>query len=284
MRTYHHFQLPYRFYWWLIIAVLLYAFNTLYKYIYAPFKIRQSQRQPGTVSYQACEITDLPAHITPHFLRTVPPLASAGFVTQGCATRMIPETHLESYVSLWVNQKLQDTAQIITVVVRPAGGTTKVVNSTLFRTEFTDETSIITTNSGSGGVFPRDPNVAGISSPALQDIGELYRLHRARVAYHRGSRKPTIPVFKDATASLQNEHHKTFERLITARYYDYDPASDEYIPTMRGAFLMTYKMLTPFKQIQKRRKQTAAVKEMRRVGFERLAPQPAVVPPTEAAN
>ena len=266
-----HFYLHNRLFLWLLIAAAVYLYGYVAKYLYGPFKIRQSQRQPGTVSYQGCELTELPGHVSPHFLQTVPPVAAAGFITLGCATRNIPANNLESYVSLWVNPKLQDTAQIITIVSRPVTGGIKIVNSIFLRTDFTNDTAIVTANSATGSVFPKDPDVAGIAVPALQDIGELYRLHRARVAYHRGNRKPTIAQFKDAPSHLQDEHHKTFERLLKAGYYDYDAASDEYIPTMRGAFLMTYKLLTPFKQIQRRRKKTAAEKEMRLVGYEMTA-------------
>jgi hypothetical protein len=237
-------------------------------YILAPFKIRQNQRKPARTYYTACEITELPPHVSSYFLTNAPTLASCGFTTLGSATHKNPESGQESYVSLWVNQKTKDTVQIITVVTPSATGQTKIASLVTFRTEHADDSAIVTSNTKSSGIFPKDPKVSSIRVAGLSDLSELYRLHRARISRDNTSRRPTLTKFVDTASRIQLEHTETFERLIEAGYYVFDAAADEYIPTIRGAFLMTYRLLPPFRQIQRMRKNRAAVKEMREVGFE----------------
>ena len=63
------------------------------------------------------------------------------------------------------------------------------------------------------------------------------------------------------------EHESTHHRLVRAGYYYVDEVNESYVPTFKGAFFMTYRLLTPFKQIQKFVKDRRANRTLRELGF-----------------
>lgn len=136
-----------------------------------------------------------------------------------------------------------------------------------FLTQFSDGTAIVTSNTSSAGVFPRDPKVSSVRCPGIRDFGLLYRFHRARVERARGGRAATLDHMKDARTRMENDWTQTFERLVGAGYYSIDQARELYVPTLKGAFLMTYRLLPPFKQIQKLRRDRLAERTLRELGF-----------------
>ena len=66
---------------------------------------------------------------------------------------------------------------------------------------------------------------------------------------------------------MQNEWTETYQRLIRAGYYSLDETRQRYVPTLKGAFFMTYRLLPPFKQIQKFRRDRLAERTLRELGF-----------------
>ena len=58
-----------------------------------------------------------------------------------------------------------------------------------------------------------------------------------------------------------------FTRLVGFGYFTIDEEGQRYIATHWGAFMMTYRLLPPFKQIQSIRKNRLAEKTSRELGF-----------------
>ncbi len=252
-------------------ALLLFAAIIGYPLI-APLHHRspESSRPPNQsikVEYVPIELTQLPLEVTHPFFRDAGWLASCGFTALGHVTRLVANTRQNAFSSVWTNASNCDSAQIIGVTTPSKTRGQKVAALVGFRTEFTDGTSISTSNMINPTVFPRDPRVSSVRCRDVYDIALLYQFHRARVERDRGKRTPTLEKTQDAAGRLVYEHHDTHDRLVKAGYYTIDHANQNYVPTYKGCYLMTYRLLRPFKQIQIARRDRLAGKTLRELGF-----------------
>jgi hypothetical protein len=250
-----------------IILLLIAAYLIGAMYIYAPFKIRRQQSKDIEVDYRPIELPELPPEVAQAFYEASRGLVACGFHALGHLTHYSHNTAQNSYVSIWVNPPAHDEAQIIGVCTPSQVQGVRVVTLVTFRSEFSDGTSIVTSNTSSAGVFPRDPKVSAIRCPGIRDFALLYRFHRARVDRDRSGRTATLDHVMDARSRMENEWTQTYERLIRAGYYSLDESHQQYVPTLKGAFFMTYRLLPPFKQIQKFRRNQLAERALHQLGF-----------------
>jgi hypothetical protein len=257
----------YGLYFGWIILLLLGAYLIGAMYIYAPLKVRRQQSKDVEVHYWPIELPQLPPEVAQAFDDASRGLVACGFHPLGHLTHYTHNTEQNSYVSIWVDPSSLDHAQIIGVCTPSHSQAIRVATLVTFRTEFSDGTAIVTSNSASPGVFPRDRNVSAVRCPGIRDFALLYRFHRARVDRDRAGRTATLDRVKDARTRMQNEWTETYQRLIGAGYYSLDETRQRYVPTLKGAFLMTYRLLPPFKQIQKFRRDRLAERTLRELGF-----------------
>jgi hypothetical protein len=258
-------------FWLVVIPAALAAYLLVALYVYAPLKVRRKEVKPLDVHFDPVEIPDLPADVSEAFFRASRDLAAAGFRATGTIGRHNAESSSDSFVSVWINPSVSDAAQIIGVLTPSPMGGYKVVTLVTFGTEFTDRTEILTGNSPSPSVFPSDPLASYIRCPGVWDCDLLYRFHQARVRRDARGRIPTLERIIDPVEVMRIEHTQTFERLIAAGYYALNTSARRYEPTLKGAYLMTYKLLPPFKQIQKLRRDRLADRTLRELGFGGLA-------------
>lgn len=272
----------------LLIALAIPGFLFIVLYVYAPFKVRRTQGKPYHVDYQPIELSQLPDDVSAAFINSCRDLAAEGFTALGTLTQRVEATKQLSFVSIWLNPAVNDSAQIIGVISPSPAGPPIVVTLTVFNTEFTDRTTISTSNSAGPSCFPRDPTIAGVRTPGVHDVRLLYRFHRARVARDRGDRLATLDRSRDALERMKSEHRETFDRLVDAGYFARDEDAWYYVPTLPGAFLMTYRLLPPFKQIQMFLKDRAGNRALKQLGFGGLSAfrrmQQAPVGPTTAGG
>ncbi|HSZ55572.1 MAG TPA: hypothetical protein VK797_07935 [Tepidisphaeraceae bacterium] len=251
---------------WIVLALLgLYLFGALY--VYAPLKIRRQQTKDLNVDFTPIELPALPPDVSQAFYEGSRGLVTCGFHAIGHLTHHVGNTRQNAYVSIWINPSVCDAAQIIGVCTPSPVAHLRVVTLVTFRTEFKDGTAIVTTSSPSASSFPRDPRVSSIRCPGIRDFALLYRFHRARVDRDRAGRTPTLDRVQDPLSRMELEHRETYERLVRAGYYWLDPTGQKYVPTIMGAYLMTYRLLPPFKQIQKLNRDRLAERTLRELGF-----------------
>lgn len=243
------------------------AFLIIVMYIYAPFKIQRQQAKEVKASFSPIELTELPPEVAHAFHEASRGLVACGFHALGHLTHFTSNTAQNSYVSIWVNASTSTQAQIIGVCTPSPIEGLRVVKLVTFRTEFSDGTSLITSNSSSLGVFPRDPKVSSVKCPGIRDLALLYRFHQARVNRDRAGRTATLARVKSARTRMEDEWTETYQRLIGAGYYSLDQTRAKYVPTLKGAFLMTYRLLPPFKQIQRLRRDRLTERSLRELGF-----------------
>jgi hypothetical protein len=239
-------------------------------YVYAPLKVRRSQIVETEVKFHPIELGNLPPQLAQAICDATPQLASHEFQPIGHVMREKTSLGQLGFVSVWTNLIFRDVAQVIGVLSPGQGalkGALKAVTITVFRTEFTNGSVLVTSNWPKASAHPTDPDEDGVRCPGVLDMELLYRFHRARVEERRGNRTPSLEMVANAVERLQYEHRRTYRRLVAAKYYELDSAGKRYVPTLRGAFLMTYRLLPPFKQIQLFMRRRKADRELRRLGF-----------------
>lgn len=249
----------------LLISALLLAL-----YVYAPFKTKFGQVKRVQELYEPIEISQLPLEVSQAFLEAAPRLASMGFVSIGTVEHQVPNNNQRAFVSIWIKKPEMDCAQIIGVTIYNPQIGLKVETPVSFRTEFTDDTYMVTSTSKFRSVFPPDRLCSAVRCPGFSDFKLLYRLHRARVEQDRGSRTATLHRVQDPVSRLELEHTETYARLVNAGYYELDSEKQRYVPTLKGAFFMTYRLLPPFKQISHFLRWRATNRTLRQLGFGNL--------------
>jgi hypothetical protein len=246
-------------------AVAGYFFLALY--VFAPWKVRNRQSKSVTVNYTSIEPAEFPPEILSVFSIGATVLEQAGFECLGSVTQARNKTGQQSFVSVWVNRSTLDSAQVIGILTPSHPGGSRAVTLLTFRTEFNDLTAIVTTNTSSPGVFPPDKKIDSVRCPGAKNLTLLLRLHRERVKRVSGTRKATLVRFADAKSRMALEHEKAYQRLVEAGYYSLDKTKENYVPTLKGAYLMTYRLLPPFKQIQRIRRALRTTRVLRETGF-----------------
>jgi hypothetical protein len=117
------------------------------------------------------------------------------------------------------------------------------------RTRFADGTQIVTGSSTRAGVFPANPSADVIAANWIKDPARLYRIHRARVvASGRAGEPRMLPAPERAVAYQQDEWREEIERLIRAGYFRRPGGGGKCRMTLKGAYVMTWRLLWPVKQ------------------------------------
>ena len=260
-------HIPVEVYIELLRYAILAAGTFVTLYILVPLKTRRKQIRNFQLDLSPLDPAKVPAQLAATFEEASRTFVSCGFQSAGHVRHGVAQTKQGGFVSVWMNRALAESAQVIGVLTPSRRFGIRANTLVVFRTEFTDGTSIATSNMGIATSLPLDPLMSGVRVPGTTDIALLCQFHRARVRRDRGARMATLEKVKDAASRLRWEHETTHQRLVRLGYYYADQANERYVPTLKGAFFMTYRLLTPFKQIQKYIKDRRANRMLRELGF-----------------
>jgi hypothetical protein len=134
----------------------------------------------------------------------------------------------------------------------------------LFESEWDDGFRVLTTNSSQASVFPRSPAVDAMTLPTVRELDALYRIHRARVARAKTSAERLhLSRGEDALTIERNRQARDRHQHLASGYLLRE--GDVVRPTVRGACLMTWRSLPPWKNLQFRerdRREAALLQEL----------------------
>lgn len=119
----------------------------------------------------------------------------------------------------------------------------------VFVTELANGEEVATGSMPSGDIFARDPRVHGVRAPATYDLRRLYALHLAHLEHV--VRPGAFGVMREGPALLEMVPER--ERDFMERQHAHGELvgkGDVYRPTLRSAFLWTWRMLPPLAQIR----------------------------------
>ncbi len=111
-----------------------------------------------------------------------------------------------------------------------------------------------TNNSDNTGSFPARPTDLTFRFPQVADVEHLYRLHQKLAAQHGPSSRKVVRLFDEFHGDLVRYVHamfvETYRDQEQTGYVRYDVTRRHWRPTLRGAGLMTWCELPPWKQLR----------------------------------
>jgi hypothetical protein len=150
-----------------------------------------------------------------------------------------------SYLSVLEHQDHSAVAVAMAVQVRASSRT--VVRCVLnLRSDFPDGRSMFTSNTKTGSAFPKNPRHDSQRFPTMTDPPALWRVHRLRVQKRGATVRPTVD--GDLIGYVKRELEDGQKRWTVIGYYS-RMTNGGVRPTMRGALLMVWRLLPPWKQI-----------------------------------
>lgn len=247
-------------------------------YWLVPLVLKGKMKHSAENRYQRIWLNSIPVEAQNAFDVATRGLASCGFRALAHLTAAKQSNLVEdSYISIWANPATGDSAQVIAVRSRRPDGTYRCEPLVTFRREFGDGSKIITTNSRSPSVFPVDPAAHTIVCRDCWDFALLYAFHHARAERrHPGQRGRLLPECPNGVgadgrdATIDAFHAETMadmQRVTDAGYFFFDESANAYRPTVKGAYVMTWRLLWPLKQRRMRQRAAAADRELRDMGF-----------------
>jgi hypothetical protein len=150
-----------------------------------------------------------------------------------------------SYLSVLEHQDHSAVAVAMAVQVKASSRT--VVRCVLnLRSDFPDGRTMFTSNTKTGSVFPKNPDHDALRFPRVTDPPALWRIHQRRVQKRGSTVRPTVD--GDLIGYVKRELEDGQQRWIAIGYYRRMP-NGGLRPTVRGALLMVWRLLPPWKQI-----------------------------------
>jgi hypothetical protein len=146
------------------------------------------------------------------------------------------------YLRLLANKKERDTAAILYAVTK-VRDKELIMKSIEFCTDFSDGVEVNTRNTTSPHVFPHLENKIIRDYPKVHDLYQLYEFHRQEVPKYGGYSSKILPPEGQEQEELIKSISKDFKRYADVGYLTFNENSSEYVPTWKGAFLMTYKFI-----------------------------------------
>jgi hypothetical protein len=245
------------------------GFVVLLLYVIAPLILKSKNWMTAHPQFLPLDLGELQAEVAAAFYDAAQQLAALGFTAIGHVKRFDPQIRTESHVSVWAHPKDKNICQVI--AVRSA---LRVATLVTFRQEYEDGSAIVTSNTTSPGVFPKDPQQDSLTCSGVHDLELLYRLHCGRTASAtaelRRRRTPTVPAVGQAERYMADEWSRTFQRLCGQGYFTFDQVNDRYVKTTRGAYIMTWRLLWPWKQLRLKARDRRAEQVLSRLGMPTL--------------
>jgi hypothetical protein len=260
-------------------AVFSVGFIVFYAGFFVPLMVRARSHQNASPTFRIVnEDMQLPVDARSHFECVSADLVSLGF--DEVATLLIPDamTDMTSCTRLFVNRSTKETAEAASFHMAAAGKPSILGQCVDFTTWYQDDTFITTVNMPTVAGPPAPARGMKIYVPWLYDITSLYHAHRCITRWRSPVKTKTVRLDDvhegDVVASYKAEWSEFFEDSISVGHYRYTEVNDDagvrtnddnpyasprtsismrgrYTLTIKGAYLMTWKLLWPIKPLYK---------------------------------
>ncbi len=151
-------------------------------------------------------------------------------------------------------------------------------------TKFRDGGSVSVSNSPRAGAFtPRPPRTV-VRFPDVRDPARLCRIKRALLERHYGTRERVPFAHQDDPARFLSEAMvRELEEQVAAGTWRRDDVGQVFRPTFTGAWVMTWRLLPPFRSIRAARQRRGAAALLQELGMEGPDPHPIAQPRTRVS-
>lgn len=218
---------------------------------------------------------DWPAEIDQLFTEAVDDLAESGFeVVDGL---FLPSAvqNVKTALILLVNRTEKDAAMVTAMYAQPVSSGSLKTLYVEFSTQFDDGLVYDTNNSSQMSAFPQRADTELHQFVRVKDATTLYQIHQAILERDGRSRSQKVMRFDrdfggDAVAFLQNAMAEEFDDAADIGYLKRVEGGNNFAPTLKGAFLMVWKELWPWKlirQMQRNQKAQSLLADLNRTGI-----------------
>jgi hypothetical protein len=246
------------------------------RFVIAPIKVHRSHGLAFKPGRELVDPASLSSEMREFIEAVTEHLRAAGF-EEGSLERLAKTGVLgvETANMLLMNRVTGETAIII-------GSKSASARSLAYaiRTDFSDETRLLTGFNAGIGVFPRNPSDIAETFPFVDDPRLILEAHRRQLKKHGRQNLPLrpLPTAQGIDQFQDWEWERNMRYPLTCGYYWVDHESGFFRTTWKGAFLMTWKLVTPIKQWRIARRNRRA----RRIWMDLGMPVPETRVPVDA--
>src|SRR5690349_915097 len=249
-------------------------------YVLGPLLVNQRQRQnprPSFVPFDAAQ-HQVPQALAVAMQQNVASLEQAGFTMVADLYRMDRSTRMRVIL---LDTPAGDLGLVLGVlpIVKPERGVCAVE----LVARFDDDRSLSVQNTPIPGAFARVPGRDKERFRKVRDPARLYRIYQALLARRYGATRRALPDHRqDPAGFLAAAMARELRQQVNTGYFWLDGSADAYRPTWRGAWLMCWKLLQPFRDIGAWRSDRRASALLRELNLEGDDTSPIQSPPHKA--
>jgi hypothetical protein len=195
----------------------------------------------------------LPPIVQQHLDAVETDLNDAGFEPVGTLLLPRPLPNACGVLRVYVNRATRESAMATSMFGLVGERVNRHIQYVEFTTRYADGRVFNTLNSKEAGSLPFPSHVSTTRIPWATEVAHLYRLHRT-ITTEKGPAGPKVLRLDanhdgDVVGYIQSAMREELEYAASAGYLRLIPSGSHYWPTIRGAYLMTWQQLPPFKQL-----------------------------------
>ena len=248
----------------LLTVFIFLFFMVVYPYVVGPLVVRLSHKLAARPQVEQVGADAFCPELAAYFGRFAACVAPLGFVPAAYVRVTDAATRTEVRALLLTNESARESAAAFEL--QGTGPVQSFSRHVEFCTEFVNGDEIGTHNFGTAFVFKPHPKKRLFRFPAVQHPPTLHRAHRRLVERHRPAAEPFVPSRGTEHLHLAHSFEKTYRRQVEFGYFFLDEAAGVYRPTLKGAFLMSWKLAWPVKQAREALARRSATVMLRQLG------------------
>ncbi len=219
-------------------------------FILGPILVKASAKNPAFPEVETIQPEQIPQPVSDFFQNSMSMLEGEGFELVSYIYWLNEATNTETFISLIGNRREKDYGILVAMFSDAEEVQISLDNYYVeFSTDYAEGVEVNTLNSKIPSVFPQKADLLRLQVPGA-DPKRLYEIHR-KLAERCGARKTTkyLPALEDPAAFLGELMSREVKDAMKAGYLYLDKEGKNYLPTWKGAFLMTWKLLWPISMI-----------------------------------
>jgi hypothetical protein len=208
------------------------------------------------------ESNPLPKDVNRKFSRADAQLVKLGFRVKD--TCLVPQAvkNITTILRLYLNYTQLDAAMTVTMFSNVDGAWTEKTHYVEFNSRLQNGREINTSNTGEISSFKTPSDTFSTHTPWIRNLSKLYKAHQGFVSQQSKGVPKVLRIQSEFNGnSARYVAAGVIHELESARkdgYLRLAPNKKHYLATIKGAYLMTWCELPPFKQIVRARKHAAA--------------------------
>lgn len=245
--------------------LVIFVFGLIvFPYGIAPLLVRLIHKQSARPQVEQVGAHAFCPELAAYFGRVAACLAPLGFAPAAYLRLTDAATRTEARMLILINGSARESASAIEIQGKgPVQSFSRYVE---FCTEFVNGDEINTNNFDSAYVLKLYPEKRLFRFPGVQHPLTLHRAHRRLVERHRPAAEPFVPTRGTEYLHLAHSFERTYRKQAEFGYFFLDEAAGVYRLTLKGAFLMSWKLAWPVKQAREALAKRGATAMLRQLG------------------